>query len=61
MGRACYFTLVAVTKISKKQANIISEQAETIKKLEALARELQETIARLQNDSHNSSKPPSSR
>ncbi|MDR2394064.1 MAG: DUF6444 domain-containing protein [Treponema sp.] len=38
---------------------MISEQAETIKNLEALVRELRETIARLQKDSRNSSKPPS--
>jgi hypothetical protein len=47
-------------ELVKKQAKIISEQAEAIKKLEALAAELRETIARLQKDSRNSSKPPSS-
>jgi methionine synthase II (cobalamin-independent) len=48
-------------KLVKKQAKIISEQAETIKKLEALVAELRETIVRLQKDSRNSSKPPSSK
>jgi transposase len=59
-----------VTKQAKtiaEQAVLIETQATTIKKLEArivgletLVRTLQETIARLQKDSHTSSKPPSS-
>jgi molecular chaperone GrpE (heat shock protein) len=54
-------------KIISGQAKLIGRQAEANKKLqariaglEALARELQETIARLQKDSRNSSKPLSS-
>jgi transposase len=54
-------------ELVKRQAKIISTQAEANRKLEArvieleaIVRELQETIARLQKDSRNSSKPPSS-
>jgi uncharacterized coiled-coil protein SlyX len=54
-------------ELVKRQAEIISAQAKTIEKLEArvveleaLVREQRETIARLQKDSRNSSKPPSS-
>jgi hypothetical protein len=47
-------------KVVKKQAKITSEQDEIIRRLESLAREQQETIARPQKDSRNSSKPPSS-
>jgi transposase len=47
-------------KIISEQAKLIDSQAEIIRKLEARITELAATIARLQKDSHNSSKPPSS-
>jgi hypothetical protein len=50
----------SLQELVKKQANIISEQAEIIKKVDAPVRQLQETIARLQKNSHNSSKTLSS-
>jgi predicted RNase H-like nuclease (RuvC/YqgF family) len=54
-------------EIIREQAKLIGKQAETIRKLEvriagleAQVGELKVTIARLQKDSRNSSKPPSS-
>jgi hypothetical protein len=48
------------TKISPKLLGIIREQEARIAGLEAQIVELKATIARLQKDSRNSSKPPSS-